>query len=151
MKEINPAPRKRINRAIKISIAIFIGLFTLTIAYFIGLFALLIAAFWLIWGFIVAISLAIWGWLVAFFAGTWLVGLIATLTGWITTFFIWFSGTWLGSIFVPIYQLIFPLFAKVAPFFSVGSSSAKLMKWFKKFRNRGQKDIKSAVKKITKK
>lgn len=125
---------------------LFLAIFGIILAYIVGLFALIVSTFLIIWTFIIGLIITlfalIWSFITALFAGTWLVTLITILTSWITTLFAWFATTWLGSIVVPIYNLILPIAVKIAPFFSIGNGSAKLMKWVKKFRNKHTKKIK---------
>lgn len=71
---------------------------------------------------------------------------VVVLTGWVTTLFTWVAGTWLGTLLMPVYNLIAPLVLKVAPFLTAYRSGGKVLSWanrreaFKRFW-RGQKPL----------
>lgn len=122
----------------KVAIGLGAAMVFLVLAYFFGLLALIVAALTYVWGLLAAALTYILG-------ATGLTAVIATVTSWLTALATWFGTTWLGTLLMPIYNLLLPIVSKIAPFFTVGKGGSRLWAWFKNLRNRGEKELDSAA------
>ena len=100
-------------------LGLFIALIVLIIAYIFGLIALII-------GIITLIIQSIWLGLVWLATQLGLLGIISWITTQITALIAWFASTWLGSLFLPVYNWLIPIFSKLTPFLTAGKWGKKL-------------------------
>lgn len=111
------------------------GLTTALISFILA--TLIVPLVALLVGFVTAVIAAFTG-IFAFLVGGIFTPLLAILTGWLGSIVAWLATTWLGTLLMPIYNLLAPIVLKIVPFITTSKYAVKVYNWSQKHLKRGQ-------------